>query len=119
MSLSVVVTGRSRVLEAMGCDGPVAAGAIRISLGPTETPDFRDKELRRIIKGLRLHILTERQRHRPAHRRIGHHPQGARQGGQNLLRPRDAVEIAAYGFEGIIGRNRAIGFDLRVIAYPP
>ena len=29
--------GRSRVLEAMGCEGPVAAGAIRVSLGPTTT----------------------------------------------------------------------------------
>ncbi len=31
--------GRSRVLEAMGCDGPVAAGAIRVSLGPTTTDE--------------------------------------------------------------------------------
>lgn len=31
--------GRSRVLEAMGCDGPVAAGAIRVSLGPATTEE--------------------------------------------------------------------------------
>lgn len=31
--------GRSRVLEAMGCDGPVAAGAVRVSLGPDTTQE--------------------------------------------------------------------------------
>jgi hypothetical protein len=52
------------------------------------------EELFRPVGRHRLHILRQRQRHRAALGRIGEHGNGARQGGQQLMRRDDAVEIA-------------------------
>ena len=53
-------------------------------------------------------ILTKRQSHRPAVGRIRHHPQGTRQGSQDMFGPRNPVEIAADRAEAIIGADRRI-----------
>ena len=72
------------------------------------------EEAFRIIVGLGLRVLAQRQRHRAAFGGVGEHGHGALQRGDDLLGPRDAVEIARDRAEAVVGRHRAVGevFDL-------
>ena len=70
-----------------------------------------------IVVGLGLHVLAERQRHRPAFGRIGQHLHGAVERRDDLLRPRDAVEIARHRPEAVIGRNRAVAEILDLLQH--
>ena len=107
-----------RINHAAACDNDRMFGRLDrrnrfgqfIGIG-LRTPNFPNLGLEErywIIKGFGLYILTKCQHDRTAIGRIGHHPHGARQGGQQMFRARDAVEIAADRAETIIGRNGAI-----------
>ena len=69
------------------------------------------------VVGLGLHVLAEGERHRPAVGRVGHHPHRAGQRGQQLLGPRDAVEIAADGAEAVVGADRAVAEILDLLQH--
>ena len=88
---------------------------IAVGPWPPLRPDTRLEKTFRIIIGFRLHVLAESQRNRAAFRRIGQHRHGACQCGDDLFRPGDAVEIARYGPEAIIGRNSAVGKILHLL----
>ena len=81
----------------------------RVRMGPAGAPDPRLEEVRRIIVGLGLDILTEGKAHRSAVGRVGHRSKGTGQGGEQVFGPRDPVEIAGHGPEAVISRNRAVG----------
>ena len=80
-------------------------------------PDARGEELLGIVERLRLHVLAQRQRHRPALRRIGQHRQRARQCGEDLLRPRDAIEVARHRAEAVVRRYRAVAEALHLLQH--
>ena len=80
----------------------------RIGRGAADMPDPRREERLGPIMGLGLHILAEGQADRPAFRRVGHHPHRAGQRAQQMLGPRDAVEIAHHGAETVIRADRAV-----------
>ena len=71
-------------------------------------PDALGEEAFRIVVGLGLRVLAERERHRPAGGRIGQHVHRARQRRDDLLGPRDAVEIARHRAEAVVRRDRAV-----------
>ena len=58
-----------------------------IGFWTADVPDFGDKKLDRVIIGLGLRVLAEGQANRPAIGWVGHHPQGARQGGEDVFGP--------------------------------
>jgi len=66
------------------------------------------EEVDRIVPGLGLGVLTEGEAHRAAVRRVGHHPQRAGQGGQDLLGPADPVEVAHDRAETVVGADGGI-----------
>ena len=69
------------------------------------------------VVGLGLHVLAEGQRHRAAVGRVGHRAEGARQRGQQLLGPGDAVEIAADRPEAVVGADRAVAEILDLLQH--
>ncbi len=80
-------------------------------------PGLLLKEAFRIVVGFRLDVLAEGERHRAAVGRIGQRAQRAGEGAQQLLRPRDAVEIAADGPEAVIGGDRAVAEILDLLQH--
>ena len=80
-------------------------------------PDPLVEEALGIVVGLGLHVLAERQRHRPAFGRIGQHLHGAAERRDDLLGPRDAVEIARHRAEAVIGRQRAVAEILDLLQH--
>ncbi len=90
-------------------DQPRGFGELaRIRPHAPRRPDALGEEALRIVVRLGLRVLAQRQRHRSARRRIGQHVHGARQRRDDLLRPRDAVEIARHRAEAVVGRDRAV-----------
>ena len=79
-----------------------------IRLGPPDMPDMRGEKGLRIVISLGLRVLTERQTHRPAIRRIGHHPERPRQRGQDMFGARNAVEIPHHRAEAIVRADRPV-----------
>ncbi len=77
-------------------------------------PHAAPKKRFRIVVRFRLHILAKRQCHRTASGRVQQGIHGARQRVDQLLRTRDAVEVAGNRPEAIVGRDGAVGevFDL-------
>ena len=105
-----------RLFSAPDCRyGPIQL----VGIGPH--PALRVHGLRkkrdRIIIGLGLGVLTQRQRHRPAIGRIGQNLHGPPQRRHDLLGPGDPVEIARYGLETIIGRHRPVGKILDLLQH--
>ena len=76
--------------------------------GATQSPDALGEEAFRIVERFRLNVLAQRQRNRPALGRIGEHRHGALQRVDDLLGPRDAVEIARHGTKAIVCGNGAV-----------
>ena len=72
------------------------------------SPQRLGEEAFGIVIGFRLHVLAERQSHRSAFGGIGQHRHGAIEGRNQLLGPRDAVEIARHRAEAVIGGRRAV-----------
>ncbi|MNB79324.1 hypothetical protein D3C75_260580 [compost metagenome] len=66
------------------------------------------EEVGRIIPGLPLHILRQRNRHGTSVCLIGQHPHRIQQCGHQLLRPVDPVPVFAHRLEGIVHRNRQV-----------
>ena len=85
--------------------------------GRRDRPDLLLEKAFRVVEGLRLHILAERQRHRTAIERIGQHLHGALQRRDDLLGPGDAVEIARDRTEGVVGRDRAVAEILDLLQH--
>ena len=71
----------------------------------------------RPVERLGLNVLAHGERHRPAFGRIGEHVHGALQGGDQLLGPIDAVEIARHRAEAVVGRNGAVGEVLDLLQH--
>ena len=70
-----------------------------------------------IVVGLGLHVLAQRQRHRPAFGRVGQHLHGAVERGDDLFGPRDAVEVARHRAEAVVGRNGAVAEILDLLQH--
>ncbi|MOA05459.1 hypothetical protein D3C78_1250580 [compost metagenome] len=75
------------------------------------------EEGRRIIIGLRLNILRQRQRHRPRLSRIGQHPHRVQGGAHKLLRPNNPVPELADRAECIHCRNGIIARHLKLLQH--
>ncbi len=67
------------------------------------------EKARRIVVGLRLHVLAEGERHRPALGGIGQDRDRPIERGHDLLGPRDPVEIARHGLKAVVGAHRSVG----------
>ena len=70
-----------------------------------DMPDALAEERDRVVVGLGLHILRQRQGHRAGLGRAGEHPQRLGQGGQQLIGPVDPVPILADRPEAVVGRK--------------
>ena len=72
------------------------------------------EELGRVVVGLGLHVLRQRERDRPAIGGVEQHAQRGGQADEDLLGPHDAVEIARDRPEAVVRRQRAVaeGLDL-------
>ena len=68
---------------------------------PALRPHARLEQTLGKVVGLGLHVLADRQRHRPAVHRVGQHLHGAAEGRNQLLGPLDAVEVARHGPEAV------------------
>ena len=79
-----------------------------VGFGAADVPDLGGEEFHRVIIGLGLGVLTEGKANRAAIGRIGHHPQGTGQRGQDMFGARDAVEIAHHRAEAVIRGNGGI-----------
>src|SRR5437588_10284300 len=98
------------------CDQPRRCGKLpRVRAYAPLRPNTLGKEIFRIIVGLRLRILAERERDRSTRGGICQHVHGARHCRDDLLRARNAVEIARYRPETIVRRNGAIGKILHLL----
>ena len=84
---------------------------------PADMPKSRGEKLFGIIERLRLHVLAQRQGHRAALRRIGQHRQRARQCREDLLGPRDAIEVARHRAEAVVRRYRAVAEALHLLQH--
>ena len=86
--------------------------------GEAARPRHMGREERlRIVERLGLHILGHAERHRPAFGGIGQHLHRARQRGQQLFRPGDAIPIARHRPEAIIGGDRGIAEILDLLQH--
>ena len=94
-----------------------ASSSARVGLRAARHPDALGEEALGIIEGLGLHVLAERQRHRAAFGRVGQHLHGALQRRDDLLGPRDAVEIARHRPEAVIGADRAVAETLDLLQH--
>ena len=70
-------------------------------------PHALGEELVRVVIGLRLHVLRQRERDRPGRRGTHQHAHRREGGGDDLLRTRDAVPVARDGLERVIHRHVA------------
>ncbi len=70
-----------------------------------DMPDALAEERGRVVVGLGLHILRQRQGHRAGLGRAGEHPQRLGQRRQQLIGPVDPVPILADRPEAIVGRK--------------
>ena len=79
---------------------------------PLDPPGPLFEKGRRVVVGVSLHILGQRQGDGSGLYRIGQHPHGLRQGRQELLGPGDAVEETTDGAKAVIhadiGRYRML-----------
>ena len=71
----------------------------------------------RVIVSLRLHVLWQGERHRPAVGRVGQHPQGLRQAFEDLLWASDAVPPARDRPKAIIDRDGRVAERLDLLQY--
>ena len=80
----------------------------RIGFRPPNSPCARREEVLWVVEFLGLHVLAEGEHGRAAILRIGHHRHRARQRGQKMFGPRDAIEIGHGRAEAVIRRDRAV-----------
>ena len=69
------------------------------------------------VERLRLDVLAQTKGDRPRFRRVGQHPHGLRKGGEDLLRPGDAVEKAADGTEAVVHAHVSGGRMLQLLQH--
>jgi hypothetical protein len=67
---------------------------VAVGAGTARRPEALDEEALGIVIGLGLHVLAERERDRAAFGWVSQHLHSARERGDDLLGPGDAVEIA-------------------------
>ena len=101
------------------CAAPRPRPRVRARPGATRRGGHRRsvEEAFGIVIGLGLHVLAEGQRHRPAFGRIGQHRHGAVERRDQLLGPRDAVEIARHRPEAVIDATRAVAEILDLLQH--
>ena len=82
---------RHRLRDPLRCRRPAfdAPGALR-------------EEVVRVVPGVRLHVLRQRQGHRAGLGRVGEHPHRLRQRGEKLFGTVDAVEEAAHRAKAVV-----------------
>ncbi len=81
---------------------------VRIGMDAAAVPHARLKEAFGVVIRLGLHVLTEGKRDGATFCWIGHRAEGARQRGEDVFGPGDAVEIAADRSEAVVCADRAI-----------
>ena len=69
---------------------------------PGDAPGPRREQLDRPVVRLGLHVLRQRDGHRPGLDRVGEHPHRAEQGRRQLLGPVDPVEEPRQRAEGVV-----------------
>ena len=86
--------------------------SLRIGQATLDPPDALFEEVPGKWIGVRLHILGQRDGDRPGFGRVGQHPHGFGQRGQELFRAGDAIEEPAHRAEAVIdahvGGNRML-----------
>ena len=80
----------------------------RVGARSTDMPRAGPEERLGPVEGLGLHVLAEGQRHRPAGGGVTHRRHRARQGRQQLLGSRDAVEVARDRAQRVVRRDGAV-----------
>jgi hypothetical protein len=78
--------------------------------------DGLEQRGREVVR-LRLHVLRQRERHRPALARVGQHARDLRQGRDQLLGPGDPVEPAADRPERVVDRGRRVAEVLDLLQH--
>ena len=81
-----MITGRFAAMTAR------VAAANSISRQRSKFHDRRFEKFHRIIEGVRLHVLWQRESHRPAQRRVGEREHRSRKGRQQLRGMDDPIE---------------------------
>ncbi len=82
--------GPLRVLQPQDCGREF----VRIRARSARRPNPLLEEMGREVEGLGLHVLAEAERHRAAFGGVGQNLHGPSESRDDLLRPRDAVEVA-------------------------
>ena len=73
-----------------------------------DAPDALLEERLRIVVGLALHVLRQRDAHRAGVGGIGQHAKRAHHGAHQLLGAHDAIPVAADGAERVVGGQRQV-----------
>ena len=77
--------------------------------GPADHPVALGEELGREVERVRLDVLRQRQHHGAGVHRVGQHPHGRGQRGEQLLGPVDAVEEPGHRAERVV--HGGVGLD--------
>ena len=75
------------------------------------------EQARRPTQRLGLHVLTQRERHRAAARRVRQHLHRAIEGDHQLLRSRDAIEVARQRPQAIVRRDESVAEILELLQH--
>ena len=119
--MPVALTKLPQCLGGVGVDHAAAGHDHRLFAGPDhfggtlqrrligpvahDVPDALAEERDRVVVGLGLHVLRQRQRHRAGLGRAGQHTQRLGQGRQQLVGPVDAVPVLADRLEAVVDRH--------------
>ncbi len=111
-------------LVGRGVLDPATADQQRLALAPQQRHGVRQhrfggwppvdamhpsgEEAQRVIVGLGLHILGQRQGHRAGLGRVGQHPHRLQRRAHQLLRAVDPVPVFAHRLEGIVGADAQV-----------
>ena len=99
-----------------GADHLYRPFGLRLSDQPAiHVPDPLAEEIGRIIVGLSLNVLAQREADRPGIRRVSQDTHRVDGCAHDLLRTLDAVVIAAHGTERIVHRRTDAAKDLRLL----
>ena len=84
-----------------------------------DAPSALGEEVRRVVPGVRLHVLRQRQGHRAGLGRVGEHPHRLRQRGEKLFGAVDAVEEPAHRAKAVVHAHVRRGGVLQLLQHRP
>src|SRR6516165_12744841 len=90
---------------------------LRCNRSMQPNPPLSSTTIVRVVVSLRLYVLWQGERHRPAVGRVGQHPKGSRQAFEDLLRPGDAVPPARDRPKAVIDRDGRVAERLDLLQY--